>query len=304
MPKLVYFKEMLNADDIIACIKRHQKIINIQRVQQKLSKIYHFIAKMPFNNEPYTHHLHCIVPGILSFYNFCNTESDSLLKTRIFSDQKNFLYPIEWKLESEPFDPSVREKVEEPFVHKIKNCKSIRRKRLFVTMKERNAKCSLTPQSKFYYKKSNPNLDIIPEFCKINRKAKCVDCTNPVCLYTADEINNSITGPQLKKELKDHFHPQTRKNKTLEDMKQELLEHYIFTHQNFGEENIQKKYCVCQADEAENGDLMVLCWMDEQCDEQWFHVNCMNTLNYALPKDLHDIGILCKEIFRTTIRSE
>jgi len=284
---------MLNAADIVACLKRHREITNLQRIQLKLPKIHQFVAIMPYENEPYTHHLFCIVPGILNYYNFCNTGADYLLKTRIFSDQKKFLHPIEFKLESKLFVPNqVKERVESSFIHEIKNCKFIKRKRLFADMKERKANELLTPRSNFYYKKTNPDLDAIPEFCKINKKSQCVDCPNPKCGFTADEINNGITVSQLKKELKEHFHPQTRKNKTPEDMKRELLDHYLFTHQNFGENKQKKKvYCVCQEEEEENGDLMILCWMEEECDEEWFHVSCMNRINYALPKDLNDIGI-------------
>ena len=246
---------------------------------------------MPFNNEPFNHHLYCVVPGILSYYNFCNTGPDFLLKTRIFSDQKKFLHSIEFKLESKPYDSTqATEKTETTLTNKIKNCKFIKRKRLFVDMIERKANESLTPQSNVYYKKTNPDLAHIPQFCKVNKKSPCITC-NSRCLFTEAAIRDDITPIELKKELKNHFHPQTRKDKSFEDMKQELINHYKFTHQNFGENSENKKlYCICQKEEEENGDFWVMCGMEEECENQWFHINCMKELDYALPKDLDDIG--------------
>jgi hypothetical protein len=284
-------KEIKNADDIVACLKRHQIITNLQRTKLKLSEVQLFIAKMPFHNEPFTHHMYCVVPGISSYYNFCNTGPDFLLKTRIFSDQTKFLHSIESKIETKLYDQSLIEKSDTPLIQKIKNCKFIRRKRLFVDMKERIANDLLTPQSNLFYKKNNPDLSLIPQYCKINKKHACINC-NTKCLFSDSYIKDNMTETELKKELKAHFHPQTRKDKTSGEMRQELILHYRFTHQNFGDNYKKKLYCICQEEETENGDCMVLCGMEDKCEEEWFHVSCLQRIDYALPRDLEDIGNL------------
>ena len=64
----------------------------------------------------------------------------------------------------------------------------------------------------------------------------------------------------LKQELKAHSHQQTRKDKTtkknqsISESKKELLAHYRYNHQNFGDK-IQKEkvfYCVCRKKYCEN----------------------------------------------------
>ena len=252
--------------------------------------INHFITKVPFENAPYTFHYFMIIPGILSYYNFFNTEVDTTLKTRIFSDQCKFLHTLEPKIATKPYD-STPKMVEHSKVPKPKCVNSIRKKRLFADMKERIANELLTPHSNFYFKKNITNMISPPKFCESNKKGICSDC-NSKCSFNADYINNRITISQLKKELKDHFHQQSRQKVSTAEMKQELLEHYKFTHQNFGENRPAKKvYCYCKKEETEDSECMIMCDLAEKCDEgEWFHVSCIQKLDHLLPIDLDDIG--------------
>jgi hypothetical protein len=271
-------------------LKRHQTIVNKQRDLLNKPKINHFIAKIPFENEPFTIHNYMIIPGILSHYNFFNTQLDATLKTRIFSDQYKFVHILEPKFTSKPFDSSPK-KIEPSRDPKPICVNSIRKKRLFANMKERIANDLLTPQSNFYYKKSITNMLSPPKFCESNKKGICSNC-NAKCSFTVDEINNRITVAQLKKELKDHFHPQSRQKVSIVGMKEELLEHYNFTHQNFGENSPNKKiYCYCKKEETEISECMIMCDLAEKCDEgEWFHVSCIQNEGHFLPKDLDDTG--------------
>ncbi len=271
-------------------MKRHQAIVNKQREILNKPKINHFIAKIPFDNEPFTNHNYMIIPGILSFYNFFNTKVDTRVKTRIFSDQDKFIHILEPKFTTKPFEllPKKVEQVRDP---RPKCVNSIRKKRLFVNMKERIANDLLTPQSNFYFKKSISNLRDPPQLCQSNKKSICSSC-NKKCSFNADEIKNSITISQLKRELKCHFHPQSRKNVSIAGMKEELLEHYRFTHQNFGEDTQNRKvYCYCKIDETENSECMIMCDLGDKCDEgEWFHISCIDRADHLLPIDIDDIG--------------
>lgn len=73
------------------------------------------------------------------------------------------------------------------------------------------------------------------KFCK----QACITCSKP-CKYTLEEIHPSnliLNKSQIKKELKSHKHPQSRRNQetkinyNIEQQKIELYNHYFHHHQ-------------------------------------------------------------------------
>jgi hypothetical protein len=271
---------------------RRQKIVNDQRDLLNLPKIHFIIKKIPDSILTGKMHFLLTVPGILSYFNFNNLESK--LKTRIYSDNLKFQYELVGKISSKAVDTVT--KLKSVIIEKEKTINSIRKKRLFIEMKERISNDSFTPESGFFFKKDNPNLNNIPEFC--DKKAICSNC-NSICGYKIEEIE-FLPLVSLKKELKAHNHQQnrksnlTKKNITVGEIRKELMSHYRFIHQNFGE--IIKKtkkdtYCVCkEKDIKKNSAPMIMCELGENCQEEWFHLTCMESMDYPLPKDLDDEG--------------
>lgn len=98
----------------------------------------------------------------------------------------------------------------------------------------------------------------------------------------------------MKAELKLHKHPQSRKGKTSNDMKKELLDHYSYVHDNFNTTalnvSVQKVACYCQTDENEQIEE-VETWIGcdfEDCSIAWFHLRCLKRMNidYPLPENI------------------
>jgi hypothetical protein len=289
--KYLFFQNIKNANDIVECMTRRQKIVNDQRSMLNLPKIHFFIKKLPDSSLTSKMHHLLVVPGILSYLNF-NT-LDSVLKTRIYSDNHKFQQVLEGKISSKCVEPP--SKVIPLIIENEKTISSIRKKRLFIKMKERIANDVLTPESGFYFKQDNPNLNLVPEFC--NKKALCSNCES-ICAFTAEEIG-ILPLASLKKELKTHLHPQnrksilTKKSITVGEVREELLSHYRFIHQNFGEIIKKKKdtFCVCkEKDIKKNSAPMIMCELGENCQGEWFHLTCMEHLQHPLPKNLDDEG--------------
>jgi hypothetical protein len=183
---------------------RRQKIVNDERDLLNLPKIHFFIKKIPDSSLTGKMHYLLTVPGILSYLNFNNLESK--LKTRIYSDNLKFQLELVGKISSKPVD--IVTKVKSVIIDKEKTINSIRKKRLFIKMKERIANDSFTPESGFFFKKDNPNLNNVPEFC--DKKAICSNC-NSLCSFNIEEIE-ILPLASLKKELKAHNHQQNRKS--------------------------------------------------------------------------------------------
>ena len=289
-------KNINNADDIVKCIKRRQNIRNIQRVAMDLPKIHFFVKKIPdedlrcYNNTQYF----LTVRGILSYFNFnsIDIEPNFQLNTRIYSDNENFSHNLVGKISQKPFATKKEAKNFES--EKIENVNSIRRKRLFIKMKERIANLTLTADQGLYYKKECPDLNSIPDYCDL--KETCSNCEKK-CTYTAEEIK-IIPMHDLKQELKLHHHQQTRTNEltkekhNIEEVRYELISHYRFVHKNFGENDLEKIFCICQEreEEKENDDSIITWTMCSfaECEYQWFHLSCMREMHYPLPIDLYD----------------
>ena len=116
-----------------------------------------------------------------------------------------------------------------------------------------------------------------------------------VCGYTVDEFG-SLSTAFLKEELKAHGHPKTKtipgtkKQFDIEIRRKELLDHYRFIHQNFGEIILEeKKLCYCLKTYQEN-DKMIGCDF-RNCQKEWFHFSCLDEKNYKYPSDdLIDYG--------------
>ena len=169
-----------------------------------MAKIQYFIKKIPDQDLLCSNNLHYLmtVHGILSYYNFnsIDIQPNFKLNTRIYSDNEKFSHKLTGEISFKKFIPKKQLKQDEFEPEKIKNVNTIRRKRLFVKMKERIANLTITSDSGFYYKNDNPDLNSIPEYCDL--KAKCSSC-NEKCTYTIEEIK-ILPIKDLKNELKLH----------------------------------------------------------------------------------------------------
>ena len=86
-------------------------------------------------------------------------------------------------------------------------------------------------------------------------------------------------------------------------MRNELIEHYRYVHQNFDETisnisniSIKNLVCYCQVDENEktvDEELMIRCDYGptmEECEKGWFHLKCLDLrkIPYPNPEFIND----------------
>jgi hypothetical protein len=111
-------------------------------------------------------HKYAKIDGILSFYNFFNKEPDFNIQTRIFSRQAKYIITLKPKIETLVSEYLKISTVILTNIGKIKDVKSIRRKRLSIKHKERIANSLLNPDSYLFYRKEFIDINAAPVYCK------------------------------------------------------------------------------------------------------------------------------------------
>ena len=144
-------------------------MVNIQRSETGLPKILYFIMKIPECTEKSILHMYMAVDGILSYYNFFTNAPEFNLQTRVFSRQTKLIQSLFPITSSETLAYSSTTKVPLLKIGKIKDVKSIRRKRLFIKKIERMANSLIDPLLN-YYSKTNIDINTAPVYCKANKK--------------------------------------------------------------------------------------------------------------------------------------
>jgi hypothetical protein len=119
-------------------------------------------------------HKYAKIDGILSFYNFFNTKPDFNIQTRIFSRQVKFIINLKPKIETAITAYLQATTIVLTSIGKIKDVKSIRRKRLNIKHKERIANSLLNPDSYLFYRKEFIDNNAAPSYCKSNKGQKII----------------------------------------------------------------------------------------------------------------------------------
>jgi hypothetical protein len=154
-------------DCLNTCINR----VNIQKRASNLNEIIYYVFKIPECNELEVIHHYAKVIGILSYYNFFNSAPDfAIIKTRIFSGNSKLISILTASYSSISLPYLKTGKTPLLTIGKIKDVKSIRKKRLFIKHKERIAISLLDPLSNLFYRKNDPDENNAPIYCKTNRK--------------------------------------------------------------------------------------------------------------------------------------
>jgi hypothetical protein len=148
---------------------RRVKIVNIQKRNSNLNEISYLVKEIPEFKDIDVTHKYAKVDGILSYYNFFNKEPDFNIQTRIFSRQAKFIINLKPKVESSVSQYLKNTTVVLASIGKIKDVKSIRRKRLTIKHKERIANSLLNPNSYLFFRKEFPDINATPVYCESNK---------------------------------------------------------------------------------------------------------------------------------------
>ena len=132
----------------------------------------YIVLKIPECNEMNVVHKYARVDGISTFYNFFNRPPEFKIQTRIFSHQSKLIHDLKPKIDSLSLPYIKSGKAVLSKIGKIKDVKSIRRKRLYIKHKERIANSLLNPKSYLFFRKEFPDISTVPKNCKINSKGK------------------------------------------------------------------------------------------------------------------------------------
>jgi hypothetical protein len=208
---------------LVKCIKHRQTVINQERSNQGTPKdqiLFHIIEiKSSVQKSKIEKHL----KSLKNYYNFFSDDYFNI-KSRIFSNQFQFIYDIEATNDTKVVShlentPKPNEPDEQDFVA------TIRKKREYIEMIERIHRVNLNPQNGIYFK--NTEFSNKPTNCKPLCKNCCV-----IPKYTLHEIENVLGREELTTELCLHSHRTTAACKKDIQIK-ELLKHYKYAHKNF-----------------------------------------------------------------------
>jgi hypothetical protein len=125
--------------------------------------------EIPDCKDKEVYHKYAKIDGILSFYNFFNKKPDFNIQTRIFSRQAKYIINLKPKIETTLTQYLQTTTIVLASIGKIKDVKSIRRKRLNIKLKERIANSLLNPDSYLFYRKEFINNNAAPVYCKSNK---------------------------------------------------------------------------------------------------------------------------------------
>jgi hypothetical protein len=208
---------------LVKCIKHRQTVINKERSNQGTPKdqiLFHIIEiKSSIQKSKIEKHL----KSLKNYYNFFSDDFFNI-KSRIFSNQFQFIYDIEATNETKVVShleniPKPNELGDQDFVG------TIRKKREYIEMIERIHRANLNPQNGSYFKKTE--FSSKPTICK----ATCKNC-NVIPKYTLHEIENVLGKEEITTELCLHSHHPSAANKK-DVQRKELLNHYKYVHKNF-----------------------------------------------------------------------
>ena len=237
-----FIKKLCSSQDICEAIEKHQRFANLDKERmnslqkqttKKFKKINTKAFVIPEHSSQQYSMLTLTVQGLRKYYNFF-TDKSFKLKTHFMSDQDSFITLIA-KLASEISTikiNSIPDLVEPIIVEtnylntKMKNWKIMQR----TESNKINISEILSDDSI-----NNSRINSY-SFCN---QSKCSNC-NINCKFRLSELNISnsfLTQIQVNDELKAHGHPKSRKNldrsnRTLDQAKLELKNHYLSYHSN------------------------------------------------------------------------